>query len=410
MMFGKRILILSQVFWPDSSAVSQVMTDLAEELSRRRNRVEVFSSRFAYENPKVRFDAYEEHGGIRIRRLWQTVFAKTSRGGRLLNFLTFNISLLISLFAVRKGKIDLIIGTTVPPLSSFFGAVVARVKKIPFAFWAMDLQPELAITAGYIRKNGLSARILAKMSDVSMSNSDLIVSLDRFMTAHIKTRLVKPVRIVTHTLWPAMDKVNEGERLDNSFRKEHGLSDKIVIMYSGNMSVMHPLDTLLRAAGELRADDRFLFLFIGGGVRKLEVAKYQRENHLANIRLLPLQDRARISISLGAADLQAVVLGDGCVGLTHPNKIYGAMFIGKPILYIGPRPSHITEILDSCPGNISVPHGSTEELVRRLKEFASRSEEDRGKVGRSNREYGLIHFSAVKLKEALVSELLSVTK
>jgi glycosyltransferase involved in cell wall biosynthesis len=207
-----------------------------------------------------------------------------------------------------------------------------------------------------------------------------------------------------------MDKVNEGERLDNSFRKEHGLSDKIVIMYSGNMSVMHPLDTLLRAAGELRADDRFLFLFIGGGVRKLEVAKYQRENHLANIRLLPLQDRARISISLGAADLQAVVLGDGCVGLTHPNKIYGAMFIGKPILYIGPRPSHITEILDSCPGNISVPHGSTEELVRRLKEFASRSEEDRGKVGRSNREYGLIHFSAVKLKEALVSELLSVTK
>jgi colanic acid biosynthesis glycosyl transferase WcaI len=51
---------------------------------------------------------------------------------------------------------------------------------------------------------------------------------------------------------------------------------------------------------------------------------------------LAYQDRSKLHLSLGASDLQVVILGDNQVGYTHPNKIYGAMFIGKPILYIGP--------------------------------------------------------------------------
>ena len=45
------ILIISQVFYPDMSAVSQVLTDLAEDLSVRGHAVDVYSSRDAYENP-----------------------------------------------------------------------------------------------------------------------------------------------------------------------------------------------------------------------------------------------------------------------------------------------------------------------------------------------------------------------
>ena len=70
-------------------------------------------------------------------------------------------------------------------------------------------------------------------------------------------------------------------------------------------------------------------------------------------------------------NIRDIILGDNGVGYTHPNKIYGAMFIGKPILYIGPSKSHVTDILKHVPGNLCVSHGQSETLVDQLISFAN---------------------------------------
>jgi colanic acid biosynthesis glycosyl transferase WcaI len=404
------ILIISQVFWPDSTAVSQVMTDLAEELSHRGHRVNVISSRLAYENPKNRFMARETHRGVNIRRTWQTSFGKKTKVGRVLDFATFNMSLFFHLVFIRKNDYDFILGSTVPPLSSFFGVFIARTKKIPFGFWAMDLQPELAIVAGYLKKESRRAKLLAAMGDHILKNTDLIIALDRFMAEHIQQRVPRPLRIRTLPVWPVMSEIYDGPRMDNPFRRRNNFGDRLVVMYSGNMSVMHPLDSLLQAASKLREEDRFLFVFIGGGVQKNDIARFKDENRLTNILMLPLQRRDQIHFSLGAADLHVVALGNGCVGLTHPNKIYGAMFIGRPILYIGPRPSHVTDILDQCPGNLSVAHGQPDEIVIQLNAFARQSEAERAVVGRNNRDYAVKNFFPDQLKDALICEITSFAK
>ncbi|HKS09266.1 MAG TPA: hypothetical protein VJS13_06920, partial [Pyrinomonadaceae bacterium] len=48
--------------------------------------------------------------------------------------------------------------------------------------------------------------------------------------------------------------------------------------------------------------------------------------------------------SLSAADLHVVVMGDEFVGIVHPCKIYNIMAVGAPALYIGPQPSHISDL------------------------------------------------------------------
>ena len=199
-----------------------------------------------------------------------------------------------------------------------------------------------------------------------------------------------------------------GPRLANTFRQKMSFGEKTVIMYSGNMAVVHPLDTLLEAAVALRNDERFLFVFIGGGVRKKDVLDFQRDHGLKNIVLLPLQPREEIHISLGSADLQVVIHGDGCTGYTHPNKVYGAMFLGKPILYIGPEPSHISDILEQCPGNISVRHGAARELAEKIKLFASSGEAEWARVGERNRQFVCEHFSRVSLTNRLIMEIESI--
>ena len=108
-------------------------------------------------------------------------------------------------------------------------------------------------------------------------------------------------------------------------------------MYSGNHSYVHPLDTLLESAKILKDNSKFLFVFIGEGVRKKDVSNFIKKNKLNNILQLPFQPRSNIHISLSSADIQVVIMGNNLVGYTHPNKIYGGLYIGRTILYIGPK-------------------------------------------------------------------------
>lgn len=402
-----RILIISQVFYPDLSAVSQVLTDLAEDLRTRGHEVDVYSSRGAYENPSITFPSFEVHRGVRIFRLWQASFPKHSRLGRVLNFSSFNLSMMWRLLSASE-RYDLIIGTTVPPFLSFFGLLHARIRQLKYCFYAMDLQPELAIVYGYLDKSSLAAKIFMQMSDFVYRKSDLIVALDRYMASHIIKRGAKPDRVKAIAIWPAMSMRFVGPRLANPFRQRMSFGEKTVIMYSGNMAVVHPLNTLLAAALELRNDERFLFVFIGGGVRKKDVLDFQRNHRLENVVLLPLQPREEIHISLGSADLQVVIHGDGCTGYTHPNKIYGAMFLGKPILYIGPEQSHVSDILEQCPGNISVRHGASRELAERLNKFASSGAAEWECVGDRNERFAHEHFGRSSLLGRLITEIESI--
>jgi colanic acid biosynthesis glycosyl transferase WcaI len=69
-----------------------------------------------------------------------------------------------------------------------------------------------------------------------------------------------------------------------------------------------------------------------------------------------------LSGSLSAADLHVVVMGDPFVGLVHPCKIYNILSVGAPVLYIGPRLSHISEIADAANGEVVCLRACHEEL------------------------------------------------
>src|SRR6185369_1996808 len=286
--------------------------------------------------------------------------------GRLIDFASFNFLLFFKLIGLRRKSFDAMIGMTSPPLVSFLGVFVARKKKMKFIYWVMDLQPELAIASGMIRANSFLARILNRIGNYIIRNADTIIALDKYMRDYLLKRGADKDHIHIVPVWPVFEKTYEGIREQNPFRLQNKFGDRLVIMYSGNHSYIHPLDTLLNAILELKDDEDFLFVFIGEGVRKKDVIKFSDLHKLKNVLQLPYQPRNNIHQSLGSSDLQVVIMGDNLVGYTHPNKIYGAMFLGKPVLYIGPNPSHVTEILNSLDGNIVVSHNQVDELVQKL--------------------------------------------
>jgi len=400
-----KIIIISQVFWPDESAGSQILTDLAEALIKNGYKVDLITSGNAYENQNTLYPKQEVYKGIHIKRFRTGWFGKGSKLGRLITFFTFNVKLFFYLLFIRKGRYELMVSLSIPPLISFFGIIVAKIKKIKFLFWAMDLQPELAVLSGYLNENSSITKMLLKMGDCAYKNSDLIITLDKYMAEHIKKRGAKGDRIKVIPVWPVMYDIYPGDRLDNSFRIEHGFADKVVIMYSGNHSVIHPLNALLNCALDLRNDSRFLFVFIGGGVRKSDVTNFIEKYHLTNVVQLPLQGRDKIHLSLSSADIHAVILGNGCTGYTHPCKVYGAMGIGRPILYVGPEQSHVGDMLKICSGNINVEHNQAGILTKELYSFINMQQNQRDKIGNKNMNYIIENFSKEKLISQFVFQI-----
>ena len=222
------------------------------------------------------------------------------------------------------------------------------------------------------------------------------------MTSHLVSRGANPDRISEIPVWPVSEGFYDGERLSNPFRVQNNFEDRLVVMFSGNHAHVHPLDTLLSAAGILKGDPRFLFAFVGGGVRKRDVTTFKDLNRLENISQHPFQPRSNFHVSIGASDLQVVVMGEGQVGFTHPNKIYGSMILGKPILYIGPEESHVSDILAHLAGNIIVKHGDVDDLVVKLTNFADLSLSERHEIGENNRNFALEAFDPDRLRRAVV--------
>jgi hypothetical protein len=58
-------------------------------------------------------------------------------------------------------------------------------------------------------------------------------------------------------------------------------------------------------------------------------------------------------------------MGNAFVGLVHPCKIYNILSVVAPVLYIGPRPSHMSEILDQLGGEQQT-HGDVEGVVQAI--------------------------------------------
>jgi hypothetical protein len=144
-------------------------------------------------------------------------------------------------------------------------------------------------------------------------------------------------------------------------------------MYAGNHSPCHPLDTLLEAALKLKTLDDIAFCFVGGGSEHARVKQFALRHALGNVRCLPYQPLNELAGLLSAADLHVVVMGDEFVGIVHPSKIYNIMAVGTPALYVGPQPSHITDLATQNSGRFLLHrHGDVDGVVLAVSEEFSK--------------------------------------
>ena len=253
-------------------ATGQYLTEIALRLVECGHQVTVVTSCRAYDHPETQFLKRETWRGIRIYRIASTGFGKDAKWRRAVDFASF-----IALCAWRVALLprhDVVVALTTPPLISFLGATLAWLRRSRFFYWVMDFNPDEAIAAGWLRAGSLAARLLEWMSRFSLRHAKKVIALDRFMRDRIVAKGIPPVKVAVIPPWSHDTEVKFDPQGRERFRKAHGLDGKFVVMYSGNHSPVHPLDTLLAAARQLAPDPGHRFLLYR---RRQRVAQDQRD-------------------------------------------------------------------------------------------------------------------------------------
>ncbi|MBK7182047.1 MAG: hypothetical protein IPH89_03445 [Bacteroidetes bacterium] len=120
---------------------------------------------------------------------------------------------------------------TTPPFIVFLGLFFKKVRNQNYHLIIWDLYPDVLVNFGVLKKGALALRIWQRLNRSSFSKASTLFTLGTHLSDAIQKYTSKKPIIVPN--WVNADFVKPVNRLDNTFSNEHGLSDKLVVMYSG---------------------------------------------------------------------------------------------------------------------------------------------------------------------------------
>lgn len=359
----RRVIFVNRFFFPDYSATSQILSDLAFQLASTGREAHVITSQQRYDDPVALLRAEESIKGVWVHRVATTRFGRSALLGRTLDYLSFYRSVWQCLTDLAKPG-DLIVAMTDPPLLSVVAAAAARRKNAGLVNWLQDLYPEIAVQLGVPMLRGPLASGLTRLRNKSLQAAEANITVGQVMAERLGQIGISPQRIRVIPNWCDDVAVRPVSESENWLRQESDLDGKFVVGYSGNLGRVHEYDTILGAAESLREDPRIVFTMIGGGKKSTELAKAVKAKGLQrSFRFMPYQVRNLLAYSLAIADVHWLSLNPALEGLIVPSKLYGIAAAGKPIIYIGDPSGELATLVKKHRCGVVIEPGRSEELV-----------------------------------------------
>ena len=310
-----RLIFVNRFFYPDHSATSQLLTDLALGLAERRS--------------------------------------------------------------VKRG--DIVIAMTDPPLLSVIAAPIAKLRRARLVNWLQDLFPEVAenLKVGG-RLGSVLFRPLRWMRNASLRNAAMNVAIGELMADRLLRLEIDRTGICVLPNWADCDALRPVDHRANALNAAWQLSHSFTVGYSGNLGRAHDIETLLDAIGMVEYASRdassampIRWLFIGGGILFESMKRRTAERGLQTVDFQPYQPRERLSESLSAADVHIVSLKPELEGLIVPSKFYGVAAAGRPTLFIGAGDGEIARVLKRNRCGLTIVLGDAAGLARAIQSLAS---------------------------------------
>lgn len=374
------VLFINRVYPPARGATGRVLQDLARAMALEGWDVTVLTTGTS--------STTEDDKGVQVIRV-----KAPHRPRRALSYL--GIGRTLKRAAMKLPAPHLLVTMTDPPMLVTVGAAVAKRKKCRHIHWCQDLYPDL-LPALRIRFPGLFMGYFKHRATTAMKSCDKIVVIGRCMAKLLTKKDINPAQITVVPNWPdieltspegqegfnhastpashdpsvdrASESLNEAEH--RPVQEQHKQPPKFRILYAGHLGLAHPVGTILKAAAAIKNDmDDVEFVFVGDGPEFDKISEHRKKHHLNNIRLLPYQPLSRLRFVMESGDVHLISMRGNAAGMLVPSKLYTALAVGRPTLFLGPKNSETAKVITDYKTGSVISQNDLEGFIEEIRRY-----------------------------------------
>lgn len=334
-----RILFLSDQYWPETNAPAIHVRARAARWVAAGHEVTVLTSAPNFPegvlHPGYRnaWREVTEVQGVRVVRVKTFITANEGFLKRTLDYLSFMASAFLQ--GLREERPDVIVATSPQLFTPLAGVLLAAFHRVPHVFELRDLWPA-SIVANKALRPGLALRLLERLELTLYRRSTAVLAFTEAFRADLLRRGVPPAKVHVVHNGTDLDLFQPGPR-DPALVADLGLEGQWVLGYFGTLGLSHGLDQVVEAAAEVQHLP-VTVLFMGAGAAAAGLKAQAAARGLTNLRFLPRQSHERVPAYWRLCDAALVSLADTeAFRAVMPSKIYEALAMGLPILFVGPE-------------------------------------------------------------------------
>ena len=390
----KRILIVSQHFWPETFRVN----DICDGFVEKGFDVEVLCGIPNYPAGQF-FDGYGirknrrqvTDKGVKIRRCFEIKRGNNSNLRIFLNYISFPASSVFSLPYLMRQKYDKIyLHNTSPVMMSLAGILLGRIKKIETTMYVLDLWPENLYSVLNIRSKLLRG-IAMRVSNWYYRKTDKLIANSQKLRALLIDRIGKDESKVVY-IPQFCEKIFESAVVDEELTAR--FSGSFNMVFTGNISPAQSFGTVIGTAKILKdkgyADIKWII--IGDGMSKKwlvdEVNKAGLTDCFTFIGRVPMEDIPKYTHI--ADGLFACLNKTDMLECTLPAKVFSYYAAGKPIILS--MDGEIQQIIKESKAGYAVDSENIQGLADAVEKLYKTGKEERAQMGESAKAYYFEHF------------------
>ena len=347
-----RLLVVCPHYEPDLAPTGVVMAAIVSELESRGHDIRVVTSLPWYRQHKVEPEwrgplvrRGRTSSGVSVTRVHPFPTARGNIAARAAGFAGFTVLAAAAAIASRP-RPDAVLAMSPPMSLGLAGWAAARRWRVPFVFNVQDIFPDAAIDAGAIRGRRLiaGARCLERFL---YGRADAVTVLSEDMATNVRAKLDARRGTVVPVIPNFCDtgRIRPRSRL-TAYRAEHGLEDRTVVMYAGNVGLSQPLDLVVSAARSFRHRDDVVFVVNGDGSAR--PALEASAAGLDNLVFADYQPPERLGEVLASADIHVIPLRRGLARSSVPSKLYSILAAARPVVASVDPGTEVTRVLESA--------------------------------------------------------------
>jgi len=352
----KKLLVVNQYYYPDLASTGKIAAEICKGLVKAGWVIDVITAHPNYSKSSPEAKNYEKNNGIVIHRLsLGKIKGRDKFITRILGYTIFLIKAFFFFFYLAKNNNYTNIMTFHnPPFVCLIGKFIARWFNLKYMYVLFDINPDILIATKWFHLPNFIFSIWDKVHRWILKRANSIIVLGEKMKetlVHMKN--VNPEKIHIIPLWGLPELSPASQK--NYLREELKIGeDELLLLYSGNMGIMHPLDIILDGASELK-ESPVRFVFIGKKKKRKYLINRVKQDNIANVIFLPFQPEDRFIQFVNTADACFVTLKPGLEKFALPSRAFTFLSAGCPLITIMDPNADIAQLVvnNGCGWNVT---------------------------------------------------------